>query len=146
MKNYKTVLWIRPGHFQHRHDTPYRGSSFLGSWKVYSNNMKTLLSMMADQVWPLTHILFLFTLCKNHLPTLGGKRLLSFLPATPSSWSQILKGFLGLHNDPFKGLRKRLTQTLIVRFLKKHFFRPIYLIWKSQQNRIELVTRPSNLI
>jgi len=35
--------------FQHRHDTPYRGSSFLGSWKVYSNNMKTLLSMMADQ-------------------------------------------------------------------------------------------------
>ena len=60
MKNYKTVLWIRPSHLQHRHDTPYRGSSFLGSWKVYSNNMKTLLSMMADQVWPLAHFLLAF--------------------------------------------------------------------------------------
>ena len=39
-------------------------------------------------------------------------------------------------------LSKQLMQTLIVRLLKTHFFTPISLIVKSQQNRIELVTRP----
>ena len=34
---------------QHRLDIPYRGSSFLGSWRVYENSMRTLLSMMTDQ-------------------------------------------------------------------------------------------------
>ena len=36
-------------------------------------------------------------------------------------------------------------QTLIVRLLKTHFFTHRSLILKSQQNRIELVTRPDRL-
>ena len=37
--------------------------------------------------------------------------------------------------------QKQLTQTFIVRLLKMHLFTPI----SSQQNRIELVTRPDDL-
>ena len=40
--------------------------------------------------------------------------------------------------------REQLTQTLIVRLLETHFFHRS-LIVKSQQNRIELVTRPGCL-
>ena len=38
--------------------------------------------------------------------------------------------------------QQQLTQTLIVHLLKTHFFTHRSLILKSQQNRIELVTRP----
>ena len=39
--------------------------------------------------------------------------------------------------------QQRLTQTLIVRLLKKHYLTPILDCEKSrEQNRIELVTRP----
>ena len=38
--------------------------------------------------------------------------------------------------------QQQLTQTLIVRLLKTHTFQHRSLIVKSQQNRIELVTRP----
>ena len=38
--------------------------------------------------------------------------------------------------------QEQLTQTLIVRVLKTHFFTHRSLIVKSKQNRIELVTRP----
>ena len=42
-----------------------------------------------------------------------------------------------------KGHRQeQLTQTLIVCLLKTHFFTHRSFILKSQQNRIELVTRP----
>ena len=42
--------------------------------------------------------------------------------------------------------QEKLMQTLIVRLLKTHFFAPIFDV-KSQQNIIELVTRPDkNLV
>ena len=43
-------------------------------------------------------------------------------------------------------LCQQLTQTLIVRMLKTHFFLQQSLILKSQQNRIELVTRPGTYL
>ena len=101
-----------------------------------------------------------------------GNTILPFLPATPSSLSRTLKGLFELTQRPSRALdsprallpelqrykdtvrcgalgaevpghrQQQLMQTLIVRLLKTHFLHRS-LILKSQQNIIELVTRPA---
>ena len=96
---------------------------------------------------------------------------LLFLPATPSSPSRTLEGLFELTRCPSRALdsllallpelqrykdtvkcaalgteapghsQQQLTQTLIVRLLKTHYF--TLMIVESRQNRIELVTRPA---
>ena len=108
-------------------------------------------------------------------PCLGTYYSLPFLPPTPSSLSGSLEGvfeptrrpswtidlplvlLLKLNRNKDTGRCARpgeevqgccqlqlLLQTLIVRLVKAHFFH-IYSIVKSQQNRIELGTRPGTL-
>merc|ERR1711923_120706 len=103
-------------------------------------------------------------------PLSGRHYSLPFLPATPSSPSRNLEGLFELTRRPSRALdsprgllpelqrykdtvrcaalgaevpghRQQLTQTLIVRLMQTHF---LYrsLIVKSQQNLLELVTRP----
>ena len=104
-------------------------------------------------------------------PSSGKHYSLPFLPATPSSPSRTLEGLFELTRRPSRALdsprallpelqrykdtvrcgalgaevpghrQQQLTQTLIVRLLKTHFLHQS-LIAKSQQIRIELVTRP----
>ena len=104
-------------------------------------------------------------------PSLGKHYSLPFLPATPSSPSWTLEGLFELTRRPSWALdsprallpelqrskdtvrsgvlgaevsghrQQQLTQTLIVHLLKTHFFTHRSLIVKSQQNKIELVTR-----
>ena len=111
------------------------------------------------QVWPLTQLFSVSLLWKlidlpgMHLndPSSGKHYSLPFLPATPSSPSRALLPELQRYKDTVRcavldaevpGHRKeQLKQTLIVRLLKTHFFTHWSLIIKSQQNKIELVTR-----
>ena len=101
-------------------------------------------------------------------PSSGKHYSLSFLPATPSSLSRTREGLFELTRRPSRALWKLflelqrykdtvrcavlgaevprhrqhlLTQNLIVRLFKTHQSS----ILKSQQNRIELVTRPDNI-
>merc|ERR1712198_804814 len=101
-------------------------------------------------------------------PSLGKHYSLPFLPATPPSPSRTLEGLFELTRRLSRALdsprallpelqrykdtvmcvalgaevpghrQQQLTQTLIVRLLKTHFFLHRSLIVKSQQNRIEL--------
>ena len=116
------------------------------------------------QVWPLTQF-FLFRFCNKIINLPGGQII---FPLTPSSLSWTLKGLFELTLRPSMALdsprallpalqrhkdtvrcaalvvevpghrQQQLTQTLIMRLLKTHFFTPI-LDFKSQQKR-ELVT------
>ena len=104
-------------------------------------------------------------------PSSGKRYSLPFLPAIPSSPSRTLEGLFELTRRPSQALdaphallpklerykdnvkcaalgaevprhrQQQLTQTLIARLLKCTFLHRS-LIVKSQQNRIELVTRP----
>ena len=104
-------------------------------------------------------------------PKSGKHYSLAFLPATPLSASRTLEWLFELTRRPSQALdspcallpepqrykdtvrcaalgaevpghrQQQLRQTLIVRLLKTHFF-TLILDFESQQNRIELVTRP----
>ena len=86
---------------------------------------------------------------KSIIPHQGNTYSLSFLLATPSSPSRALLLELQRYKVSIRCARlgaevsghhqKHLMQTLIVLFLKTHFFTQI-LDCKSQQNRIELET------
>ena len=107
------------------------------------------------QVWPLTQF-FLFPFCGNSLiclqindPSLRKNYSFPFLPATPSSPSQTfalpraLLPELHRYKDSVRcaalGMevsghrQQQLTQTLIVRLLKTHFFTPILDCEKSTE-------------